>query len=156
MTLFLRSFAPFQKHQQEHKRWFAYINSHFYEWIVWHWIHHVFSCVNQSVLKHFMNGCRYLSGGKMKWSWFWVASVHISLYVRPPLCSLMSRPPSNEDNTSLWLMQHSFLLESPPTWLAISVSVLPWLEESRRLEGTQTTHSKQPILMFIPAEAEIQ
>lgn len=78
----------------------------------------------------------------MKRSHFWIASVHITVYVRHPLCSLMSKLPSTQDNTSLWLMQHSFLLESLPTWLAISVSVLPWLEGSRRLEG-DTDHSFQ-------------
>lgn len=93
-------------------------------------------------LKHFMNGCRYLSGGKMKWSCFWIASVHIALYVRPPLCSLMYRPPSNEDNTSLWLMQHSFLLKSPPTWLAISVSVFALIGGKREVGG-DTDHSFQ-------------
>lgn len=43
-----------------------------------------------------------------------------------------------------------------PTWLAISVSVLPWLEENAGLGGRQTTDSKEPMSMLIPAEEYTQ
>lgn len=54
-------------------------------------------------------------------------SYRVALSVRHPLCSLMSTSLSTEDNTSLQLMQHNFLLKPPLLdWPLVRVFCLDW------------------------------
>lgn len=151
MPLFLSIFAPFHKHKLEnvkgaglHDQPFLWIN----EYVFFR------EQTGMSLLfKAFYEWLQYVSGGQDE---LMVLLTGTALYVRHPLCSLMSTPPSKEDNTSLWLMQHSFLLkstllDSPLVW----VFCLDW-RKMRGWEGHRPLTPKSLFLMLIPAEEYTQ
>lgn len=136
MTLFLSSFAPFQKHKQENKRWLLkltanHLNNYHYTGCIMY-----FKCkpLSAPFLVHFMNdnGCS---------TWMEVDEKNMLVNSQCPYSSMCQTSIMLSNvYTAIRGRQYITLANAAqfppqitPTWLAISVSVLPSSEGKRRL-----------------------
>lgn len=106
-------------------------NSHYPGWIAQHWMH-LFSVIvlSLSLLMDFYEWILASVPVAIPWesncACFWTESVHAALSVRHLLCSLMATAPSTLANATQFP-------QTTPCWLAITGSVLSWLEENKRM-----------------------